>query len=212
MGGKYSRGKKKNGSGFIWGVLVGALVTAAIMLAIFLPKLANHETMESGSPTQTTAANGENGSSGLEQTNASEPEATGFSEPEQTTEPGMDASAELISDIQIETPYCVLHYPMQWSGNIRIVSDEQPEKYSVTIVGLIGDHETELFAIVFGESTEMPIGTFITEDGTELTVRLNIDMFTPDDSWTEEEISKAYEMIDDSNYLIEKLAELKNFQ
>ena len=137
-----------------------------------------------------------------------EPEATlseaPVVEPEQPTEP--------ITDVKVDTPYGELHYPVRWNGSVRIVTDQQADCYRVTFVGLIGEHEADLFAIVFGESTEMPIGTLVQADGTETTVRLNVDMFEADDSWSGEEIDLAYEMIADNTYVLENLATLENFR
>ncbi|MBQ8829969.1 MAG: hypothetical protein IJ017_00035 [Oscillospiraceae bacterium] len=130
----------------------------------------------------------------------------------QTGEVGNTGSSEPVTDLQIDTPYCVLHYPAKWNGSVKTVTEQQENRFSVTFIGMIGEHETELFAIVFGESTEMPVGTLVQNDGTEITVRLNVDMFVPDDSWSEDEINLAYDMIGDSAYVLEGVTELENFR
>ena len=195
MVGKYSKENNK-GSGFLTGLLVGLLVAAAVMAAVhYMPKLVDLTPPEASTSTQPTGTT-------QQSTQPSE------SAPEQTTPDRTEAT----SDICIYTPYCTLHYPAQWSQEVKILTDQTPEKFSVTVVGLIGEKEAALFAVVFGQSQEMPVGTLVCEDGTEVTVRLNLDLFRPDESWTVEELDRAYEMIDGSAYLMEALAELENFR
>lgn len=189
MDGKYAKENKK-GPGFLSGLLVGLLAALVIMLAIqHLPKLMDITPSAADTSTQ--------------------PSVSTEAPTESTSAQQSEGSA---SDIQIDTPYCTLHYPAQWSQDVKIQTDETPEKFSVTVTGRIGDREAALFAVVFGESEEMPIGTLVCDDGTEVTVRLNLELFDPDGSWTEEEIDRAYEMIDGSAYMIEALAELDNFR
>lgn len=195
MGGKYSKDKRK-GPGFLTGLLAGLLIAAAVMAAVqYLPKLVDLTPPGAETSTQPTGMT-EQTTESVESTSAQ-------------TNPVVDDAG---SDIPIDTPYCTLHYPARWSQDVKILADQTPEKYSVTVVGLIGGREAALFAVVFGQSEEMPVGTLVCDDGTEVTVRLNLDLFSPDESWTEGEITRAYEMIDGSAYLMEALAELDNFR
>lgn len=195
MGGKYSKENRK-GPGFLTGLLVGLVAAAAVMAAVqYLPKLVDLTPPGAETSTQPTGTTEQNA-------------APAESMPMQT-DPVVDDAG---SDIQIDTPYCTLHYPAQWSQDVKILTDQTPEKFSVTVVGLIGEKEAALFAVVFGQSEEMPVGTLVCDDGTEVTVRLNLDLFSPDESWTEAETTRAYEMIDGSAYLMEALAELDNFR
>lgn len=205
MSGKYSKQTKK-GPGFFAGLLVG-LVTVLTIVAVahYLPKLLDIKPPKPSTIAQPT--------DGIEATDAQPTDDT--ETPMESIEiPGESVAVEQpdASDILIDTPYCTLHYPAQWSQDVKIQTDETPEKFSVTMIGLIGGKEVPLFAVVFGESAEMPIGTLDCGDGKEVSVRLNLDLFIPDEEWTEEETNRAYEMIDGSAYLIEALSELENFQ
>ena len=135
---------------------------------------------------------------------------------EQKDQPAQQNSSneiyEIKNDIEIETPYAVLHYPIEWSSNLKIEQTQDDQKCEVKFVGVINNKEIDLFAIVFGESTEMPIGSVITANGETVTVRLNVDMFEPSEDLTPEEIETANEMIDAHYYTVEGLAEMDNFE
>lgn len=219
MSGKYSRETKK-GPGFFAGMLVGLLVALVIMAAVhYLPKL-----MDTTPPAEVTTAQPTDGTEATEPTDGTDATDALPTEPIDGTEPSTESTevpeetaaiqqpVTSASDILIDTPFCTLHYPAQWIQDVKIQKEETPEKFSATIIGLIDGNEVPLFAVIFGESEEMPIGTLLCGDGTEVTVRLNLDLFNPDDGWTEEETNRAYEMIDGSTYLIEALSELENFR
>ncbi len=116
------------------------------------------------------------------------------------------------SDLEIETPYCTLHYPIQWKDSVKAVAYEQNEKYTLVMLGTFAGQEQELFSVVFGESTEMPVGKLKTEAGETVTVRLNADMLTVGEGWTDEETERAYAMLQDSGYMLEILAQQDNFK
>lgn len=115
-----------------------------------------------------------------------------------------------IGDLAIDTPYCVLRFPAKWSESISVSAKQTKNAYAVIFTGKLDEQEVDLFSVVFGESTEMPIGKLIQPDGSEVVVRLNVDMFDPSDL-TEEQIETAYKILDSNTYLIEALAELDNF-
>lgn len=200
MKGKYTKQSQKKGV-FTWKtiVILSILLILLIAIGMMLPTITGErdEPDETGASAETTAPETQ------EQTETAE-----IPQPSETVK----NSTELITNIQIDTPYVVLHYPARWNGYVTTKVEQQPNRYSVTFVGKIGTHEADLFAIVFGESEEMPIGTLVQEDGTEVAVRLNIDLFSGDDSWTGEELDLAYEMIADSTYVLEELALLENFK
>ena len=197
MSGKYASHTKKK---FPWVLVIAVLVVLVVAAVILLSKLIDSQPA-ADIPTEPT-----------NQTTLTEPVQEEIIEPEQPESTEPEQKTDPITDLQIDTPYCTLRYPAQWNGCVKMVTDQQPNRYSVTFVGMIGEHEAELFAIVFGESTEMPVGTLVQDDGTEITVRLNVDMFIADDSWSADEESQAYEMIGDSAYVLEALAELENFR
>lgn len=122
--------------------------------------------------------------------------------------PGEDDYA--VDDIEIYTPYCTLHYPPLWTDVVRFDSRQEAGRYTVCAIGMIGDRETELFHVVFGDSMAMPVGTLQTADG-PVTVRLDLDVFVPDDSWTQVQIAHANTMIADVEYLIDALEALDTY-
>lgn len=115
-------------------------------------------------------------------------------------------------DIQIVTPYCDLYYPGKWKEQVSFIEEQNSTKYILTAIGKMNDVEYPLFSLVFGDSTEMPIGTLQMEDKSLITIRLNLELFQIDDKMSDEEIETLTQMISDSNYTLEKLAELENFQ
>lgn len=203
MSGKYARQSEKK---FPWVPVAAVLVVLAVAAVILIPKLWDSQSV-TDMPTEPAV-----------QQEPTDPVLLENTEPEQappvdqTTPTDAMQTKEPVTDLQVDTPYCTLHYPAQWNGCVKMVTDQQPDRFSVTFVGMIGEHEADLFAIVFGESTEMPVGTLVQNDGAEITVRLNVDMFVADDNWSDDETSQAYEMIGDSAYVLEALAELENFR
>lgn len=125
-----------------------------------------------------------------------------------------ETASSLISenqDLVIDTPYCELHFPSEWNGYIYTSVEQNDQAYKVIFTGILDEQKVDLFSVVFGDSTEMPIGTLIQSDGSEVVVRLNVDLFNPA-GLSEQQISLAYEIMEDNTYLIEALSELDNFQ
>lgn len=120
------------------------------------------------------------------------------------------AETDITSELIIETPYCDLYFPSKWNGQVYTTVKESEGAYEVVFVGKLGDQDINLFSIVFGESEEMPIGTLTQPDGSDVTVRLNVDMFDST-GLNSEQIDMAQSIMESSTYLVERLSELDNF-
>ena len=117
---------------------------------------------------------------------------------------------QVSTDIEIPTPYCILHYPQEWSDKLKIVTSETENIYRVYFIGLIEDNEVPLYSISFGESAEMPLGTLQQENGNTISVHLNLELFSVDDGWSNTVSEIASQMISDSSYTVEELSLLDN--
>ncbi len=120
------------------------------------------------------------------------------------------AETDTTSELIIETPYCNLYFPSKWNGQVYTTVKESEGSYEVVFVGKLGDQDINLFSIVFGESEEMPIGTLTQPDGSDVTVRLNVDMFDST-GLNSEQIDMAQSIMESSTYLVERLSESDNF-
>ncbi len=186
-------------------VLVVLVIVLAVLLIIQTIRLQNiSEDPTEGSPIRPV----ESSSEPTHFSDESEPSTI-----ETFTFPSTEATeATECNDIQIRTPYCTLHFPPELTGSIRFRSEEGEGTYRVIGTALVGNKEADVFAVVFGESSEMPVGTIRGDDGSTTTVRINLDMFEPGESWTEEEIAQANTVLDGINYLLEALAQEEAFE
>ena len=96
-------------------------------------------------------------------------------------------------------------------GQVKGCGYETQDVYRVYFVGLVENNEVPLYAISFGESSEMPLGTLLQDDGRSITVHLNLELFSPDDGWTAAVSEMASEMVSDSSYTVEEISQLDNF-
>lgn len=109
-----------------------------------------------------------------------------------------------------ETKYCNLYYPEKWEKNIDIKVKED-DVYSVQFFGKVENKEEQhLFDIVFGEVEGTLIGYYI-QDEDKVPIYIKGILFSPDDSWTEEECTTIMMMQEDSNYTMGMLQKEENF-
>ncbi len=132
--------------------------------------------------------------------------------PVQTVQLEQTPTESTALELEIETPYGTLFFPNHWPGQIETEIQEEPGKYTVTFLGTIAGKRAQLFAVVFGGTQEMPLGKLLLNDGTEVVVRLDLERFEPDASWTEAELKTAYAMIEGSTLLVETLSQQDNFE
>lgn len=109
------------------------------------------------------------------------------------------------NDIRIKTPYTTMHFPGKWKDCLYTES-KQEEAYRVSFYAVMqGAPNYHLFDICFGGSTGEQLGVLITDKGEEKTVWIVPGEGT-DGSYSEDDYQIIYAMLDDANYLIEKLA------
>ena len=113
------------------------------------------------------------------------------------------------SDIEINTPFVVLHYPAQWKENLQIRKADG-EVYTVEFYGKVAEkNEQHIFDVTFGGGEGSLIGNVPAEDGQFVDVRLYIFPFEPGDAWSEGEADTIFAMMEDVDYLIDQLNEVE---
>jgi hypothetical protein len=132
-------------------------------------------------------------------------------EPEDETEPGIqvtepeETEPEILGDILVETPYCVLSYPEKWRSNIR-AEHEKGDVYAVLFYGKVADHdECHLFTVRFGDDEGVMLGMIAGHNNEIVPVSIVFIDNELGADWTEEERMEIYSMQDDINFLIENL-------
>ena len=105
----------------------------------------------------------------------------------------------------LETPYCTLSYPNKWANQVRIETSES-SVYSVSYYAAFSDsQEIKLFTISFGDETENPAGVIQLENGDTVNVCVSVCALEPDENRTKEEWNVVQEMMDDLNYILERI-------
>lgn len=118
-----------------------------------------------------------------------------------------DSSVEILAfeGGQIQTPYFPLHYPEGFSDLLAVAkTGEKPftlEFYAI----LEGRPEQRLFDIRLGEDVPGSIGFVKTEAG-KFAVGITFYRFSPDSSWTEDEINTVLAMQEAANDTIGQLS------
>ena len=184
-------------------VIIAVIAIMACALIFFFSVLS-----KSGDQVQTEETSDENNSIQIEDAVTPDPEKE---EAQSEIKNGDTVIFQVNSDIEIPTPYCTLHYPQEWSDKLKVVAYETQDVYRIYFVGLVENNEVPLYAISFGESSEMPLGTLLQDDGSSITVHLNLELFSPDDGWTAAVSETASEMVSDSSYTVEEISLLDNF-
>lgn len=226
--------KKKNPLVPVLSVVVAVL--AVILLALLLLKPAGDDQttpttepaetgMEATAGEETTEANAaqeddQTQTQAPEQTDpmvetTEAPESTDAVEPDDQQDPTTPAIPEttepLVEDVRIETPYCPLYFPGQWSEGLKTEIKEEDWVASVTFYGNVGGEDVLLFTLYFGGASGYPVGIFQTEDGMMLDVTMENNDFELKDSWSAGEADRICAMQEALNYVLEKLSEEDGF-
>ena len=105
----------------------------------------------------------------------------------------------------IETPYCVLNYPMRWMDMTVIERSEVENLYIVAFVVKLDDVQLPLFSIEIGEGSDgYELGTIETVAGLK-TVYMNDLGGMADETLSEDDEALCMEMFEDLNVIISGL-------
>ena len=114
--------------------------------------------------------------------------------------------AEIEGDFEISTDYGVLYYPKQWEEKIYTEINKD-ETYTVSFFADFEDKEKiHLFDVVFDGNGDS-VGEIELDNGDIVTVCIESYELNLDESWTEDEENDIYVMMEDVNYLLNKLFE-----
>lgn len=110
----------------------------------------------------------------------------------------------------IETPYCDLSYPIKWEKELKTEVVENGESYTVKFYTTIDEKNIPLFDVNFGGKEGDPLGT-LTCEGNDISVNV-INYSTDFSTYSEEEQSDLFEMVEAINVVISKLIETYDFE
>lgn len=116
--------------------------------------------------------------------------------------PGQEDAVE---DIQIETPFAVLHYPGEWRNALRLEYLEG-EDYGIAFYGQpLGLQEYRLFDVFFRVDLGTGLGVLETDAGEKRAVDLVFYSIDPKPEWTENQTNAIFAMQEDANDMIREL-------
>lgn len=117
-------------------------------------------------------------------------------------------SATVLSetDLQVETPFCTLHYPMQWNASTKTMTEDLGYEYVVHFYYKGASQEAEIFRVSFGdgEKNDGYIGK-ISQSGVQTAVCLKIIDAEDIKLNDETEINQIRKMQADTDYLVNAL-------
>lgn len=133
--------------------------------------------------------------------------ATDAEEENQTTEP---ADTAIYNNGEIHTPYLTLYYDDALADHLSIVNTKS-EPYTLAFYALLdGRTAQRIFDVYLGEGADGNLGIVQTEHG-NIPIGMTIYTFTPDDSWTEDEVNTILAMQDVINDMIEQLPLVESY-
>lgn len=111
----------------------------------------------------------------------------------------------------VTTPLVDLYYPEKWKEKIR-VGQIEGDIHVVQFWATIKEkEEIHIFDIVFGSEEEYVLGYFEGENKEKIPVNIISYDFELSEDWTEEERNELYVMMEDINYIINRLQEEDGF-
>ena len=121
--------------------------------------------------------------------------------PEWSTE---TPESNISEDMQIDTPYGVLHYPAEWEENLHTLQTEG-EDYRVQFYGILnGNDQVLLFTLIFGGDHGEQLGVIRDSQGQYVTVNLLMEELVQEIR-SENELTMLFAMQEAVNQLIDKL-------
>lgn len=134
-------------------------------------------------------------------------EETVGTEATETATEATEATDGYQADLVVDTPFCALYYPGEWSSSVRTEILDLGYGFAVHFYGTSHNREAELFSILFAFETENStfIGS-IEQNGILTDVHVEIAEFAADDSWDSEAANEILAMQEDVQYLLDRLA------
>lgn len=158
------------------------------------------------------------------QTAQTEQETSGIEEPmttetESETESENDSAILNGSDVpdgifEVETPYCMLTYPMTWQYNLAIEQENIENGHIVSFYAVIeGRENLRVFDVIFGGNDDIQgdlVGQLETGSG-EIPVSFKTYSIYENENLSYDESEMLLAMIEDINVIYSGLSALKNF-
>lgn len=107
-------------------------------------------------------------------------------------------------EMTIETPYCPLYYPARWKQYLDVRVSEG-SSYRMDFYGVLNDHEQLLFTLDFGGTEGIHAASLPDSSGNLVELRVIINEFMPDSTWTAADTRIIYAMQEELNYVLNKL-------
>lgn len=138
------------------------------------------------------------------ETEASETEATETTAPETTAATEAETLPAPADDHIIATPYGDLHFPGDWVSFLKTEFTEDP--YTVTFFAVLDDRAEpqKLFTLTFGGAAEEAVAAVKTTEG-YAAVKIVPEDFSPDDTWSDQDIHIVYTMQEALNHILVNL-------
>lgn len=113
-------------------------------------------------------------------------------------------------DIVVPTPYCELHFPAEYSENLRVAEDKDGKIHKFVFIAYFENRASELFTVSFGDYEQEKIGDIQAIGG-----GIPVSVIWPEtdvkDELTVNSLNVYYAMQESVNYLIESLNGATNF-
>lgn len=113
-------------------------------------------------------------------------------------------------DIAVPTPYCELHFPAEYSENLKVAEDKDGKIHKFIFIAQFENRASELFTISFGDYEQEKIGE-IQAIGGGVPVSVVWSETDVKDELTVNSLNVYYAMQESVNYLIERLGSEPNF-
>lgn len=130
-------------------------------------------------------------------------------EPVATEEAAVPAENEDM--FRIETGYVDLGYPAQWVPYLQYEYKEENGVLTVAFCCSIGDNQTPLFDVHFGDAQMGECFGYIAKDGEKIPFTVTFHDYIPDESWDEDDKHVLYAMQESVNELIQAVKADPNY-
>ena len=117
--------------------------------------------------------------------------------PQPTTVPSVQAQEG--KDLDVNTPYGKMVFPGKWANYLKIQRTENPELKISFSADFPSGKNQPLFDIRFAEVQKPAVGQVVTAEGVAVGVHVTVHTFSPDGSWSVDEIDATNEMLESLN-------------
>ena len=131
-----------------------------------------------------------------------------LAEIEQRKQTGEPESNAVQSGVQsVQTPYGALEYAKSWGQKMKTRITEGDDYVITFFADIPGRDLIPLFDVVFGQNGQVIVGSAAAADGSTVKVMVNMYELEFSGAWTAEEKDTVYEMAEEINYVLDKLAQ-----